>query len=202
MVYKMEHLGTVTLETERLLLRKCEIDDYKDSYKYCCSDPELARLQAFDVHENDQVTKRSFTEKANRYLVDPSFYEWAIIRKEDNQFMGEIVLVHYNEEYNAMETGYHLGKAFRGKGYMQEALSEILRFAFENLNLDQVYALILNDNYGSQKVVKSNNLEYSRTIENYKDDVYEGPIDKYKMTKEKYFELKNILHSNEYSKKI
>ena len=200
MVYKMEHLGTVTLETERLLLRKCEIDDYKDSFKYCCSDPELARLQAFDAHENDQVTKRSFTEKANRYLVDPSFYEWAIVRKEDNQFMGEIALVHYNAEDNCIETGYHLGKAFRGKGYMQEALSEILRFAFENLNLDQVYALILNDNYSSQKVVKSNNLEYSGIIEDFTD---EGEsIDKYSMTKDRYFELKNKLHSNEFSKKL
>ena len=198
----MEHLGTVTLETERLLLRKCEIDDYKDSYKYCCSDPELAKLQAFDVHENDQVTKRSFNEKANRYLLDPSFYEWAIVRKEDNQFMGEIALVHYSDEYNAMEMGYHLGKIFRGKGYMQEALSAILRFAFEDLKLDQVYALILNDNYGSQKVVKSNNLEYSRTIENYKDAVYEGPIDKYNMTKDRYFELKDALHSDEFVKKI
>lgn len=198
----MEHLGTVTLETERLLLRKCEIDDYKDSYKYCCIDPELAKLQAFDVHENDQVTKRSFNEKANRYLLDPSFYEWAIVRKEDNQFMGEIALVHYSDEYNAMEMGYHLGKIFRGKGYMQEALSAILRFAFEDLKLDQVYALILNDNYGSQKVVKSNNLEYSRTIENYKDAVYEGPIDKYKMTKDRYFELKDALHYDEFVKKI
>lgn len=185
----MEHIGTVTLETERLILRKCEIDDYKDSYKYCCSDPELARLQAFDVHENDQVTKKSFIEKANQYIVDSSFYEWAIVRKKDNQFMGEIALVDYDEKYNAIQLGYHLGKAFRGKGYMQEALTEILRFSFENLNLDQVYALILNDNYGSQKVVKSNNLEYSRTIDNYKDEVYEGPIDKYKITRDKYFEL-------------
>lgn len=187
----MNKLGTVRLETERLILRKCEIEDYMDSYVYCCSDPELARLQAFDVHENDQVTKRSFAEKAEQYLIDPTFYEWAIIRKEDNQFMGEIALVDYDENYNAIQLGYHLGKAFRGNGYMQEALSEILRFAFEDLELEQVYALILNNNYGSQKVVKSNNLEYSRTIHDYKDDVYEGPIDKYKITKEKYFELKN-----------
>lgn len=190
-MYKLEHLGTITLETERLILRKCEIEDYKDSYKYCCSDPELAKLQAFEVHENDQVTKKSFIEKANLYLVDSTFYEWAIVRKEDNQFMGEIALVDYSEQDNSIQLGYHLGKAFRGKGYMQEALSGILKFAFEDLNLDEVYALILKNNVGSQKVVKSNNLEYSGTIENYKDEVYEGPIDKYKITKDNYFELKN-----------
>lgn len=185
----MKNLGTVTLETDRLILRKCMESDYKDSYKYCCSDPELARLQSFDVHENDQVTKRSFKEKEDRYKVDNSFYEWAIVRKEDNQFMGEIALVQYNEKYNAIQLGYHLGKAFRGNGYMQEALARILKFAFEELDLNQVYALILNDNLSSQKVAKSNNLEYSRTIERYKDGVYKGPIDKYKITKDKWLEL-------------
>ena len=41
----MNKLGTVTLESERLILRKCMESDYKDSYKYCCSDPELCRLR-------------------------------------------------------------------------------------------------------------------------------------------------------------
>ena len=187
----MKHLGTVTLETKRLILRKCRESDYKDSYKYCCSDPELCRLQGFDVHKSDEVTKRSFKEKEERYKIDNSFYEWAIVRKEDEQFMGEIALVHYNEEYNSMELGYHLGKAFRGYGYMQETLNRILEFAFEQLNIDQVYALILNDNYSSQKVAKSNNLEYTETIERYKDNVYNGPIDKYIIKKEKWFEIRN-----------
>ena len=187
----MNKLGTVTLESERLILRKCMELDYKDSFKYCCSNPDLCRLQGFDVHKSDETTRRSFKEKEEQYKIDNMFYEWAIVRKEDNQFMGEIALVQYNEEYNAIQLGYHLGKAFRGHGYMQEALDRILKFAFEELDVDQVYALILNDNNSSQKVAKSNNLEYSRTIQDYKDDVYEGPIDKYKITKEKWFELQH-----------
>lgn len=190
----MNKLGTVTLESERLILRKCMESDYKDSYKYCCSDPELCRLQGFEVHKNDEVTRRSFKEKEERYKIDNSFYEWAIVRKEDNQFMGEIALVHFNEKDNSIELGYNLGKAFRGHGYMQEALSTILKFAFEELDLNEVYALILNDNNSSQKVVQSNNLEYSKTIQDYKDDVYEGPIDKYEITKEKWLELNRVKH--------
>ena len=136
----------------------------------------------------------SFKEKEEQYKGDNMFYEWAIVRKEDNQFMGEIALVQYSEEYNAIQLGYHLGKAFRGHGYMQESLNRILKFAFEELDVDQVYALILNDNASSQKVVRSNNLEYSRTIQNYKDDVYEGPIDKYKITKDRWIELNKQKH--------
>ncbi len=187
----MKNLGTVTLESDRLILRKCVESDYKDSYKYCCSDPELCRLQGFDVHKSDETTRRSFKEKEEQYKIDNAFYEWAIVRKEDNQFMGEIALVHYNEDNNEIELGYHLGKVFRGQGYMHEALNTILRFAFEKLDLDQVYALILSDNSSSQKVAESNNLEFSETIEGYSDSVYKGPIDKYAITKDKWFELQN-----------
>ena len=146
-------------------------------------------MQGFDVHKNDQVTKRFFKEKVEQYEMDNSFYEWAIVRKEDNQFMGEIALVQYDEKYNAIHLGYYLGKAFRGNGYMQEAIDIVLKFVFEELTVEQVYALILNDNISSQKVVLSNNLEYSRTIDNYKDEVYVGSIDKYKITRDKWFEL-------------
>ena len=91
----MKKLETVTLESERLILRKCMESDYKDSFKYCCSDPDLCRLQGFDVHKSDETKRRSFKEKEERYKVDNMFYEWAIERKEDNQFMGEIALVQY-----------------------------------------------------------------------------------------------------------
>ena len=39
---------------------------------------------------DDVVTRKSFKEKEERYKVDNTFYEWAIVRKEDNQFMSEI----------------------------------------------------------------------------------------------------------------
>ena len=109
--------------------------------------------------------------------------------------MVEIELVQYDEKYNTIQLGYYLGKAFRGNGYMQEAIDIVLKFVFEELNVEQVYALILNDNISSQKVVLSNNLEYSRTIDNYKDEVYEGSIDKYKITRDKWFELNKKLEN-------
>ena len=79
--------------------------------------------------------------------------------------MVEIELVQYDEKYNTIQLGYYLGKAFRGNGYMQEAIDIVLKFVFEELNVEQVYALILNDNISSQKVVLSNNLEYSKLFD-------------------------------------
>lgn len=198
----MKHKGTVLLETERLILRKCQVSDYKESFLYCCSDEELARLQNFEVHENDQVTKKSFIEKENQYKIDNKFYEWAIINKDTQEFMGEIALVNLNEEEKSLELGYHLGKKFRGNGYMQEAIKEITKFAFEELECNLLYALILNDNLSSINCILKSNYKFAYTIPNYKDDVYEGPIDKYEMKKEDYFKTKEIKESNKRTRYI
>lgn len=105
-------------------------------------------------------------EKEEKYKIDKSYYQWAIVRKDDNQFMGEIGLVLYNKKYNAIQIGYHLGKIFRVNGYMQEVL----------------------------KTVLSNDFEYSRTLNNYRDEIYEGTIDKYKITRQKWYELNKKIH--------
>ena len=47
----MNHYGTVTLETERLLLRRFQLSDAPDFYKNVTSDPEV---NCFLTWENDQ----------------------------------------------------------------------------------------------------------------------------------------------------
>ena len=150
----MKHLGTIRIETERLILRKCQVSDYKESFLYCCSNPELARLQNFDVHENDKVTKKSFIEKEEQYKKDDSFYEWAIINKETNTFMGEIALVNYDEETNSFETGYHLGKPFRGKGYMTEAVCQLCDYVFTTSTIVRISAESFAKNHSSCRVLE------------------------------------------------
>ena len=47
----MNHCGTVTLETERLILRRFQLSDAPDFYKNVTSDPEVNR---FLTWENDK----------------------------------------------------------------------------------------------------------------------------------------------------
>ena len=56
----MKKIGTKILETENLILRKIELEDYKAAYKNWCSDPLVAKHVTWDAHENDNVTKEIF----------------------------------------------------------------------------------------------------------------------------------------------
>lgn len=87
--------------------------------------------------------------------------------------MGEIALVNLNEVEKSLELGYHLGRKFRGNGYMQETIKEITRFAFEEFKCNSNYALILNNNFSSINYILKSNYKFKHTIFDYKDDVYE-----------------------------
>ena len=50
----MKDVGTVRLETDRLILRRLEMEDASDMFNNWCNDLEVTRQ---DVHENIEVTK-------------------------------------------------------------------------------------------------------------------------------------------------
>lgn len=65
------------------------------------------------------------------------FYAY-IVRKEDGAFIGEVNL-HKNSEKDWYEMGIVLEAKYRGKGYATEALELLLKYAFEELNINAVH---------------------------------------------------------------
>lgn len=78
-----------------------------------------------------------------------------IFKKDDGKLIGNVKLS--NIVYGiflSCFTGYKLDKDELGKGYMTEALSEVVRIAFEEYGLHRIEANIMPRNKASQKVVK------------------------------------------------
>lgn len=53
----MEHLGTINLETNRLILRKFKIEDAEDMYNNWASDNEVTKYLSWKTHLNIEETK-------------------------------------------------------------------------------------------------------------------------------------------------
>ena len=53
----MTHIGTQTIETDRLLLRKYEITDSDDMFRNWVTDPEVSRFWCWKPHGNIDETK-------------------------------------------------------------------------------------------------------------------------------------------------
>ena len=53
----VNNIGTNTIETERLVLRRFKLDDYKDFYREIGSDEEVSKYVEWDKHKDESVTK-------------------------------------------------------------------------------------------------------------------------------------------------
>jgi ribosomal-protein-alanine N-acetyltransferase len=99
---------------------------------------------------------------------------WAVTLKEHGELIGHCGLqfIHVTPD---VEVTYGLEKACWRMGLASEAARACLRYGFEELKLDRIFALADPGNVGSHRVMKRVGMSYDKT-EYYKDDFYEGDL--------------------------
>ena len=121
-----------TLTGDRVRLVPIDIAHSEDFFR-TVNDPELARLTG---------THRTFTfEEVERYAAtrkeQTDRVDLAVVRIEDDQLLGEIVLNNLDEDNESM--GFRIALSTElGKGYGTEAIRLILRYAFDVIGLHRV----------------------------------------------------------------
>ena len=145
--------GTKELETERLLLRKIKDGDYKIAYKEWCSDPDQVKYTIHGIHKNEEVTKKVYDRWIEEYS-DPKTLRWIIVLKSNNEPIGTIDINNSMAKFSSVEPGYVIAKKYWGNGYATEALKAVMKYLFEELEVELVYAEFMEDNIGSGRVME------------------------------------------------
>ncbi len=154
----MKFAPMVQLETGRLILRRFRPADWKTHHKHITSDPEVATSMLWDANPDPEHAKAVVERIISRYGTRDG-YRWAIVRKEDDAYMGTISLLRIDEEAESCSFAYMLGKAFWGRGYMTEALKAVFRFAFTKLELKRIEVDHFADNPASGAVMRKAGME-------------------------------------------
>jgi len=72
----------------------------------------------------------------------------------DFKFVGAIGLVLQQDVYRfSAEIGYWMGEPYWGKGIATQAVSLLSKYAFEELNMEKLFAGVFEGNVGSKKVL-------------------------------------------------
>ena len=149
------------LETERLILRPWEESDAEECYRYA-KDPRVGPAAGWPVHTDAENSRRVIRE----ILMVPETY--AIVLKETGLPIGSIGL-HRNDlaaKEDEMELGYWLGVPYWGRGLVPEAAREVLRHAFEDLDLARVWCGYYDGNEKSKRVQEKLGFIYQWSTEN------------------------------------
>lgn len=162
----MINVGTRTIETERLILRKLEISDLEQVYNNWCSDPKVSKYVTWDMHENIEQTKEYIKFKLGLYEKDYRF-DWVVVIKETNEVIGEIDSVKQSLNYNLVELGYCYGSKYWNNGYATEALSAVIRYLKEVALVEKVTACHISTNPASGRVMQKAGMNYDATLKEY-----------------------------------
>ena len=154
----------MTLETERLILRRWEDSDAEGLFEYA-KDPDVGPIAGWPAHqsiaESRNVIKNVFNGKE----------AYAICLKTDNKAIGAIELklnghTDMTERDDECELGYWLGKPFWGQGIVPEAVKEMLHHAFEDCGMTKVWVGYYEGNAKSKHVQEKCGFRYQWKSEN------------------------------------
>lgn len=157
-----------TFETERLNLRLFTLNDVEDLYEFC-SDDEVTRYLSFEKYDTKQNAIDRINDCIKTYHNLDKPIVWAIEDKQSKKLIGSIDFIRWEAKHKEAEIGYVLNKNYWNKGIMTEALKQIIKFGFENMELNRIEICCDERNIASARVIEKNGLICEGTLRQKKN---------------------------------
>ena len=142
------------LFSERLLLRAITQNDAEQVYRLRSNDTSM---QFLDKAPFQSVTEALLLIKKIEDDINNNVgITWAITLKENPELLiGTIGLWRFMKEHYRAEIGYMLLPEYCRKGYMKEAITQVIHFSFNNINVHSIEANINPQNLASATLLQS-----------------------------------------------
>ena len=150
------------IQTERLLLRKLRLEDVYEYYERLFGDADVSRYMLFDPHQDISESLESLQRKLDKY-EQGNFYCWGITEKDEDSLIGLIELLRFEEKDNSCSFAYMLGCNYWNRGYGTEVLKAVIRFAFEELEVERILVDHMTQNAASGKVMRKAGMKHIGT---------------------------------------
>lgn len=159
----MKHQGTVKLATKRLVLRPFQASDLDDMYTNWCRDDQVTRYLTWPTHQSKSQTQAVLDMWISNYQDDDN-YQWCIEFQDNHQAIGSIGVTTVDEKIEAAAIGYCISRNYWNQGITSEAFEAIIKFLFEQVGVNRIYAHHDVKNPNSGKVMAKVGLKYEGTL--------------------------------------
>ena len=153
------------LETERLLLRRLDRNDVLEILELR-GNPETMKYIPRPLTKTKEDALEHIDTIESK-IINNEGINWAITLKNNPKLIGLIGLYRIKPEHHRAEIGYMILPEFNGRGIVPESIKMVLDYAFYDLKLHSVEAIIDPRNLGSEKVLlKTGFVKEAHFIEN------------------------------------
>lgn len=176
------------LKTGHLNLRVPTAADIPQIANYA-NNPKIEEMTLslpYPYHAKDAI---SWINMAYEGFEDGSSFKFVIDLQPNTGFIGCIGL-EVEQRFNRAELGYWVAEPYWNQGYASEAVRAVLKFGFENVGLNKVYATHYLKNPASGKVMTKNGMIKEGKLKEHvrKGDQYLTVI-QYRLTQKEYDSL-------------
>ncbi len=160
----------VRIPTDRMELRPPQHSDYQGWSQLRQSSADF--LTPWEPSwASDHLTRKAFTNRvywANRAISNGTAVPLFLIRREDEMLLGAITLDNIRKGPAQSGTlGYWIGQQHARQGYMREAISAVVHYAFTRLDLSRIEAACLPENAASRSLLERSGFKYEGVAQSY-----------------------------------
>ena len=159
-----------TLQTERLLLRLCTVDDL-DLFTSTWGDAEVMQTFGPGVPVLPEYIEQHLNEYIEGYQAGPRI-PWVLILRENDEKVGFGYLRWEDDQCHTFSIGSLIRKAHWGNGYATEFAKAAVKFGIDELNPYQIIATVIPGHVASRRVLKKAGLSYSHNIPEWNRNLY------------------------------
>ncbi|MDN4494442.1 GNAT family N-acetyltransferase [Ureibacillus sp. BA0131] len=163
-----------TIDCGDILLREYRVEDANAIYEIT-SQPEVyeylpdfksTREQRLDWVTNYEIPLNQKFLTAVPNIEEQTYLRLGIVLKETGEFIG-FCNTGIKEELPApnREIAYAISKHYRNKGYTTKAAKGLIKYLFENTNVELLNAVALKRNLGSNRVIQKCGFRFLGEVE-------------------------------------
>jgi RimJ/RimL family protein N-acetyltransferase len=145
---------SISIETERLILRQFNLDDAVELHKICNEAYILKWMpdwqSSTDIRSWIEWVQKQYslaTKETVRIML-------AVTLKTNGSIIGMVGIGNKEEVDNEIEIAYFVSEKYSNNGYISEAVKAMTKWAVDSLKLDYIIAIVELDNFSSQRVVE------------------------------------------------
>ena len=152
------------IETKNYLLRSVSLNDAYDMFEYY-KQLEVVKYLPMNAHKNVSDTKRFIKSFFIDNYKQGKIGHFAVVDKMDNKVIGNVGLNNIDKSDIEGEIGICINPTYWGHDIATELGKEILKFVFNNTNIQTIVANTYEDNKRTRKSLKNLNFRYYKTYD-------------------------------------
>ena len=141
------------LLSERLIVRPFQNDDQKEFVRFMTTAEATQFMTFTDEQKTESGAKQMFDWVIASYSSEDPVVALCIADRKTNEFVGSCGLSPLESE-GEIECYYSLLPKFWKMGFAQEAMNELIRYAFNEMAAPTIVAFVHPDNYPAQRLAE------------------------------------------------